>query len=99
MDRESHFMKHIARVITLVLFAIFLTAKVPSSKCHCNDKSKTTKSACPFGVLRTLTFVQSSVAPQTFTFVTILLADAVHSYTALSGKKVLLETRSRSPPK
>ena len=98
MDRKGRIIRNFARGIALILFAIFLSAKIPSSKCHCHDPEKSKKVVCPFGVLRTLTFVEI-VSP---TSLAILLMTypglAVYSLIQLHGVVVAVDLRNRDPP-
>lgn len=61
---NNRWFKPLVLAVSSILLAIFLVAKIPSSKCHCNDPVKSKKELCPFGALRALTAVQTTTTPK-----------------------------------
>ncbi len=95
---KSPLLRAVAGCVALTLLAIFLAAKVPSSKCHCQDPVKSKKEICPFGVLRSLSIVEPFAAVLIVRPRVALAATTLFSFHAPISVSVPVSHRSRSPP-
>jgi hypothetical protein len=88
----------IAGILAASFLVICLSAKIPSSHCHCNDPVKSKKEACPFATLRTLTFVQPTLEMPLIEFVEVAQAPAFFYELISVSSLVALSFDARAPP-
>jgi len=84
--------------IAAFFLVLSLTAKIPSSHCHCNDPVKSKKEACPFGALRALTFAPPVVAPPMMLVEVGELAPAFFGEMVSVSTDLQVQYHSRAPP-
>jgi len=87
-----------AGFIAVFLLVIFLSAKIPSSHCHCQDPVKSKKEACPFSALRTLTFVPTVVTPLVILTLTASLPPAYFTQLFRILVTSSIGVKARAPP-
>lgn len=88
----------LAGFLAAFILVIGLTSKIPSSHCHCKNPIKSKKEACPFGALRTLTFVQPEVIKPIVVLTIGVLAPSFFSELPSVVTSPLISFRARAPP-
>ena len=97
-SRFSKTFRILSGTLALFIAVIFLVSKVPSSKCHCHDPVKSKKEVCPFGVLRTLTTVQTVAPPNLELPSLVNLAPPEYVTANFIEQLVPIRNSSRDPP-
>jgi hypothetical protein len=87
-----------AGFLAAFILIIGLTSKIPSSHCHCKDPVKSKKEACPFGALRTLTFVQPQVTPPVIVLSVGALAPSFFVELVSALTVITVNVQARAPP-
>ena len=87
-----------ALLVSGILLAIFLVAKIPSSKCHCRDPIKSQKELCPFGVLRSLAVVRIETPLQLALPQLVVRGIDTFSPPVLHSFELVIQASARDPP-
>jgi len=91
--------RFLAGFLATFFLVLSLTAKIPSSHCHCKDPVKSKKEACPFGALRTLTFVQPVITDPIVVLVTGVLAQTFFIELVSVSSSIDTNFQARAPPR
>jgi hypothetical protein len=86
-------------IVIAGILAISLTAKIPSSKCHCQDPVKSQKELCPFGVLRNLAMLEPRIeTPKLFAFSSLFTQALSDEFGEILLSRTTPSFSARAPP-
>lgn len=92
------FFRLVSGLTALVIIAIAIGSKIPTSQCHCHDEGAAKQQECPFKKLRTVVASFAAAAPLTLQLEPISLEQADSAEVAGPLEIFNLVHPARAPP-